>query len=378
MYDRDAIARLAAEIGEKVDCAVLGQISWDEIPRAFVDAFPGSMPSLQSYSTRHEHLNFIYSDNMDPHYLRTYAEHYAYINPWARHWDGVPGGTVALSEQAFPVRLLKGTEFYNDWLKPQKGLDAAAGLKVSGCGEGLIFLPVHYSMAQSAAYDGPVCEILRHLRGNLARAMHLSSHMVAGLEGASASAALVERHDCAAFVVDASLRLRDANSQAESLFAADGPVRVRQGRVALAAKRATLRLADIVRALTQGLPNDASPLVVRNESETYILSFASIPVGATGLSGLLMQPQPLVLVMVRKPGATRSVLPPARILAEVFLLTPAEIRLCNELAVGASIGEAAANLGISVETTRVRCKTVFQKTQTHRQLELVTLLRSLR
>jgi len=378
MYDSEAIARIAAEIGEKVDCAVLGQIPWDEVPRAIVQAFPGSMASLQSLSTQHDHLNFIYSDNLDPDYLRTYAEHYAFINPWSHHWDGVPGGTVALSEQEYPAHLLKGTEFYHDWLKPQKNMEAAAGLKVSGAGDGLIFLPVHYGLAQSAGYDEPVTRVLRHLRGNLARAMHLSTHMSTGLERATASAAIIERQDCAAIVVDASLRLRDANDLAERLLTAGDPLRVRQGRVGLAQKRATLRFAEIVSALARSLPIDTSPLVVRSDNETYLLSFAAIPVGASGLSGLLTEPQPQVLVMVRKPEATPSVIPPARILTEVFRLTPAEIRLCNELAVGASLSEAAASLGISVETARVRCKTVFQKTRTHRQIELVTLLRSLR
>ena len=378
MYDQHAIARIAAELGEKVDCAVLGEIHWDEIPRAIVEAFPGSMASLQSLSAEHDHMNFMYADNIDPHFLKTYREHYAFINPWSRHWDGVPGGTVSLSEQAYPARLLANTEFYNDWLKPQKELDAAAGLKVSGDGQGLMFLPVHYGLSFSDAYDEPISEILRHLRGHLARALHLSSRISVGLERTAASAAVLERQDCAAFVVDASLRLRNANGQAEALFAADEPFRVRHGRVALAAKRGTPGLAETVRTLAEGLPAEASPLIVRGERGTYLLSFAAIPVGAAGMSGLLMQPQPLVLVMARKPEATRSVIPPAGILAEVFLLTPAEIRLCNELAVGASIGEAAASLGISVETARVRCKMIFQKTQTHRQLELVTLLRSLR
>ena len=378
MYDSEAIARIAAEIGEKVDCAVLGQIPWEEVPRAIVGAFPGSMATLQSLSANHDRLNFLYVENVDPAYLKSYMEHYAFVNPWAEHWESVPSGPVALSEREYPARLLEGTEFYNDWLKPQKNLEAAAGIKVSGEGDSLIFLPVHYDMAQSADYDDPLSHVLLRLRGNLGRAMHLSTQMTTGMERAAASAAIVERQDCAAIVVDPSLRLRAVNDMAQQLLSAGDPLRVHQGQVSLAPKGATLRFAEIIHALTRSLPIDATPLVVRNENQTHLLSFAAIPVSASTLTGLLTQPQPLVLVLVRKPEATPSIIPPADVLSEVFMLTPAEIRLCNELAVGASLAEAAAGLGISVETARVRCKTIFQKTQTHRQIELVTLLRSLR
>jgi DNA-binding CsgD family transcriptional regulator len=73
-------------------------------------------------------------------------------------------------------------------------------------------------------------------------------------------------------------------------------------------------------------------------------------------------------VLAPKPGL------PAAILAETFRLTPSEANLACIIARGASPGIAAGELKISRETARNQLKSVFAKTDTHRQSELVALL----
>ena len=61
-------------------------------------------------------------------------------------------------------------------------------------------------------------------------------------------------------------------------------------------------------------------------------------------------------------------------LSQTFGLTPAEARLTRLLAEGTSLAEAAARLGLRRETARTRIKIIFEKTGTHRQAELVSLV----
>jgi DNA-binding CsgD family transcriptional regulator len=61
----------------------------------------------------------------------------------------------------------------------------------------------------------------------------------------------------------------------------------------------------------------------------------------------------------------------------VFKFTPAEARLAAALAHGSTIEEAAGTLSISCETARHQLKTVFLKTNTHRQSQLAALLAGL-
>jgi DNA-binding CsgD family transcriptional regulator len=69
-----------------------------------------------------------------------------------------------------------------------------------------------------------------------------------------------------------------------------------------------------------------------------------------------------------KPG------PPATILARAFRLTPSEAKLASIIARGAAPDTAARELNISRETVRNQLKSIFAKTGTHRQGELVALL----
>lgn len=60
--------------------------------------------------------------------------------------------------------------------------------------------------------------------------------------------------------------------------------------------------------------------------------------------------------------------------ANVLGLTQSEIAFCQRLLLGKSLIEAAEQLGITQGTARTRLKTIFQKTGTSRQSELMLML----
>ena len=62
--------------------------------------------------------------------------------------------------------------------------------------------------------------------------------------------------------------------------------------------------------------------------------------------------------------------------ARAFGLTPTEGRLAIHLATGASLTEAADAFGVTHNTVRAQLRAIFDKTDTHRQTELVRLLQS--
>ena len=69
--------------------------------------------------------------------------------------------------------------------------------------------------------------------------------------------------------------------------------------------------------------------------------------------------------------------PSEDLLRERFQLTRAEAGLALHLAQGATLADAADALGIAYNTARSHLRAIFAKTSTHRQLELVTLLRTI-
>jgi DNA-binding CsgD family transcriptional regulator len=64
----------------------------------------------------------------------------------------------------------------------------------------------------------------------------------------------------------------------------------------------------------------------------------------------------------------------AAFLKNRFDLTPSEARLVVRLIAGESLRSCAQALGIKYETVRTYLKSVFQKTKTHRQSELVIVV----
>lgn len=58
----------------------------------------------------------------------------------------------------------------------------------------------------------------------------------------------------------------------------------------------------------------------------------------------------------------------------LFALTAAESRLALRLLTGESLRSAASALGITYESARSQLKSIFHKTRTHRQGELIVLL----
>ena len=57
-----------------------------------------------------------------------------------------------------------------------------------------------------------------------------------------------------------------------------------------------------------------------------------------------------------------------------FCLTPAEVKIALGIADGKTLATVAEERGVSVSTVRTQLKSVFVKTGTHRQAELVALL----
>lgn len=80
-----------------------------------------------------------------------------------------------------------------------------------------------------------------------------------------------------------------------------------------------------------------------------------------------------MLVLITDPAASPEL--PAALVARLHRLTPAEARVAVALSSGRSLTEIAEASGYTREAARGHLKQIFQKTGTHRQAELVVLLR---
>ena len=259
------------------------------------------MCSLLNHNVADNTLNFHAAYNIDPEYQKSYADHYARLNPWVPLWQAVESGTVLVTEKDCPARMFASTEFYNDWLLPQKDIEAAVGIKIDGGTREIIHLPMHYPLSRADAYGRAAAEVLTCIRDNLRRSVDLGRLLRKQSEDAMAGAALVERACCAAFVIDSDRHLREANQQAVEMFSAGSVAVLRRGSVCLGNARADNLFRDGVIALSRGWPTSMFRIPFCIEERNWQVSLAPLPTmsGATGGILSLFNARSMVLVFIR-------------------------------------------------------------------------------
>ncbi|MEQ9641768.1 MAG: CHASE4 domain-containing protein [Alphaproteobacteria bacterium] len=127
------------------------------------------------------------------------------------------------------------------------------------------------------------------------------------------------------------------------------------------------RLVDAAMGLAEQRGSDTGIMTVSRPSgrQAYALLVTTMRAGDGDES-------PLAAVFVRDPEHRWEV--PAKVLHELYELTPAESRVAIELVNGSSPKEVARTFNVSVNTVRNQIKQTYRKTGTSRQSQLVALM----
>lgn len=159
------------------------------------------------------------------------------------------------------------------------------------------------------------------------------------------------------------------NAAAEAMF--DNDVRVKDGRIVIRdseARHSLQACLDQLREVSAQTPSISEPIIAhRRDKLPVILRVWPIETVACWSSR-----KGRALLTLNALGPRPG--PSAAILAKTFGLTPSEAKLASIIARGAAPDIAAQELNISRETARNQLKSVFAKTGTHRQGELIALL----
>jgi DNA-binding CsgD family transcriptional regulator len=218
--------------------------------------------------------------------------------------------------------------------------------------------------------DSEVCNLRaeeeRILASFTRRLIEIASAAGARGSGASPTAALNAMR-LPAIAVDQHGVVVDVNATADVVF--DDDIKVKDRRLFIRDPQARTHLKEAIDQLkTPASLRPIEPVIVPRLEKLPVI------VRIWPFDGPSHQPGQEVRALLTfnalgpKPG------PPAAILAKTFRLTPSEAKLACIIARGAPPDIAARELKISRETARNQLKSVFAKTDTHRQSELVALL----
>lgn len=159
------------------------------------------------------------------------------------------------------------------------------------------------------------------------------------------------------------------NARAEEILVAGDRLRMRRGRLRAISTAEGQELRRAIGAATEP-PGTARCLWLRGRSALPALEVRIAPLACDAMWTRL--PRPAALVLIGDPSDRPR--PSARLLAELYGLTPTEARVAIALASGIQVRAIAAHLEVQPNTVRVHLKAIYAKTHTTGQVDLVRRL----
>lgn len=299
---------------------------------------------------------------------------------WAEQMQRFPAGTARTQSSMVPVQDYERTDFYQQLIRPIGGGLAAVAVPwrgPSGWSAVRVCRPLH-----ERDFGPEELSRLQALVPHLAKAGKLNRRLASVDPRATGALAAIDALGLGLILLDRHGRPVYRNERAEAVIAArDGLLADAYGiATTLPAQTRTLHQAITAAMLLAGGPDTADAALNRTAA-----AMLRIPVSRRPPNGpliLTVVPAPTGRADPGEPGAVAVLIsdPDCRSridtagLATAYGLTRRESHLAALIADGFGPAEAAETLGISIGTARHYLKQVFEKTETHRQAELVRLL----
>lgn len=213
---------------------------------------------------------------------------------------------------------------------------------------------------------GAEAKSLLDLTPHLARVVGIGAAMTT--TGARDAVDMLEMGQRAAVSLDWSGRCLALNAKAEALLGTDLFVARRRLRATDAVSDRQLQALVWAALEARSMAELPPAITIKRSAGLPLVVDAIATPSALGTSGLKLQTI-LLLTDLAEPARIGTVQ-----LRQIFGFTAAEARLAEQLSAGWTLAESSQHLGLSLETARTQLKTIFVRTGTHRQADLLRLL----
>jgi len=365
--------RLAATLIFDIYSALIGNATW----QSFLERLSGMLPNGKATLFYHDLTlrsgAFSLNAQFEPAWIDAYKGHFAARNPWMAKASVRPLDLGVCAEQMLPAHDLARTEFYSDFMRPQR-LQSAVGVTVfrdRGCNFMLSVLHGAVEEAEAKSAARLLGTLAPHLRQ--AFTYYRRAGAVAGASSVVGAASDALGVGIVALGVDR--RIRWANRLAEDLLCAGDPVGLDTlGRVAVSHREVRDAIDSALGEVRRGEGAGRTAVLAvpgRRDEPSFRVTVVvpELSESEAYFAG------PFVLLLLERTDP--SLRPAADALRTAFALTESEVRLARALAAGTSLSEAAASHNITRETARTQLKRVFAKVGVHRQAELVAKVHQL-
>ncbi|MBB3713009.1 DNA-binding CsgD family transcriptional regulator [Limimaricola variabilis] len=344
--------------------AVLGENDWQAFLTELTALLPEGRATLFFHDIDRQAGAFSLASNLTSEKTLAYNAHYAPKNPWMKGASKRPVGLVVPDQYMLSRAELEKTEFYCDWLHPQ-GLKGAIGVTLHREGGHNSLLSV-ISCEPDVHEHQDALRDLQHVVPDLQKVMDFYRRQASkppvseGGVGSDACLVTVGRNRIVRYMNSAAQRLLENSTE----LALSPTSRLR------CIDNNLMEWIDFCLALW-GRSNFTFPtrsfLVGRPPAPPTRVTVICV---AYDMGEQFFRGPECHLIIEPSRTEVRSF----AAISRFYQLTPMESKVCALLSAGAAPAEIAERLGVGIATIRSHLKSVYYKTGTTRQAEVVSLV----
>jgi len=301
----------------------------------------------------------------DPQVGIDYANHFITIDPRQKMIEGAAVNKWLCCNHHFDQSYVNRSEFFQDFFIP-------IGARYAMCGWVDDNEDNHSHMGFTRTVDQQPFDhtdqlAAQRFSGHLQRALRLQRHTQNLHDKIELGAMAIDALALSMLIVDGKGTILHLNAGATQLLNNKvSGLTGNTGRLSATDPLNKNRLAALICAAT-GYPAMGGAMFL-NGQQTRQVFITPLPAASPFAKDWQT---PLALVLVIEAGNTVSTL---QLMGKLYDLTPAELRVASALLAGNSPEEYAQQAGVTQNTVRSQLKSLFRKTGTSRQSELVALL----
>ena len=313
---------------------------------------------------------------MDPVLVGRYEAEFSVKNPWLQADRLYQTRAIVTGEDILPNVDLVKTEFYREYLRPQRLLHWLCGV---ACRRGSEFWYLTAARRSGRpSFDEADKRGLACLLPHVERVLELSWELACERSARHALLDVLDQLSTAIVVVDAEARPIMVNAAAEHILGLGDGMTVHGRRLEALWHSERTRLMALIASSCAGSNGRASGAgghlkITRPSGLRPFLVIVS-PLPTVYCDGAGQQRRVAAVVIKDTQAEPHTSAANRREIAELYELTPAEEKLLDLILDGSGLFEAAEQLGVSRNTARTHMKRIYVKTGTRRQAELVRRL----
>jgi DNA-binding CsgD family transcriptional regulator len=336
---------------------------WPLFLKGYAEAMEADLSLIQTHLFAKQRSELLASFGVSVTCQQEYHEYYGRMNPWRRPGELLYQTQRALlGEEIYPFRLLRQSEFYQDYARLAGCAYTATVVLARTQTQATILTAARNERAE------PLSEHERRI--GLALAPHLSRAWLIQqkLAVCLANETLLNETSIGLVFLSAEGKSVYENLTAETILRDNDGLCIRGGKLHAADPSSESNLQEAIQRTTGGLEAPHAVLVQRRSMKRpYCAILARLQKSVLALAAA-----PCAVVMISDPERPPKQI--GRLLSQLYSLTPREAELTNKLYRGRTVEESAKELNITYETARTHLRRIYDKTGTSGQTDLLLLL----